>query len=55
MSVGVEFMVDGFKGIQWQKYKFGLKVVVFIDENDGETRFAQLGSCWPGEPEISRK
>ena len=43
------------KGILWQKYKSGLKVVVFIDEIDGETHFAQLGSSWPGEPKMSRK
>ena len=43
------------KGILWQKYKLGLKVVVFIDEIDGETHFAQLGSSWPGEPKMSRK
>ena len=26
----------------------GLKVVFFIDKNDGETNFAQLAPCWPG-------
>ena len=46
---------DRVKGILWQKYKLGLKVVVFIDEIDGETHFAQLGSSWPGEPKMSQK
>ena len=46
---------ENLKGILWQKYKSGLKVVVFIDEIDGETHFAQLGSSWPGEPKMSRK
>ena len=26
----------------------GLKVVFFIDKNDGETHFAQLAPCWSG-------
>ena len=33
----------------------GLKVVVFIDEFNGETLFAQLGFSWPGKPKMSRK
>ena len=43
------------KGSCGKKYKLGLKVVVFIDEIDGETHFAQLGSSWPGEPKMSQK
>ena len=43
------------KGILWQKYKSGLKVVVFIYELNGKTHFAQLGPPWPGEPKMSRK
>ena len=46
---------EDLKGILWQKYKLSLKVVVFIDEIDGETHFAQLGSSWPGEPKMSQK
>ena len=53
-TLELTFCVE-FKGILWQKYKLGLKVVVFIDEIDGETHFAQLGSSWPGEPKMSRK
>ena len=51
------FLLNGkcIKGILWQKYKLGLRVVVFIDEIDGETHFAQLGFSWPGEPKMSRK
>ena len=38
-----------FKGIHWQLDKLGLKVVFCLDKNDGESHFAELGSCWPGE------
>ena len=59
LSVGVLHreirIIERLKGILWQKYKLGLKVVVFIDEIDGETHFAQLGSSWSGEPKMSRK
>ena len=48
-------IIINIKGILWQKYKLGLKVVVFIDKIDGETHFAQLGSSWPGEPKMSQK
>ena len=43
------------KGSCGKKYKLGLKVVVFIDEFNGRSHFGQLGSCWPGEPKMSRK
>ena len=38
------------KGILWQFYKLVLKVPSGRDENDGIGHFAELGSCWPGEP-----
>ena len=38
-----------FKGIHWQLDKLGLNVVFCLDKNDGESHFAELGSCWPGE------
>ena len=38
------------KGILWQFYKLVLKVASGRDENDGIGHFAELGSCWPGEP-----
>ena len=37
------------KGTHWQLDKLGLKVVFCLDKNDGESHFAELGSCWPGE------
>ena len=39
-----------FEGILWQLYKLVLKVASCRDENDGIGHFAELGSCWPGEP-----
>ena len=42
--------LSAFKGIQWQLYKLVLKVASCRDENDGIGHFAELGSCWPGEP-----
>ena len=35
--------------------KYGLKVAFCIDKNDGKSHFAELGSCWPGEPKMSPK
>ena len=38
------------KGSCGNFYKLVLKVPSGRDENDGIGHFAELGSCWPGEP-----
>ena len=43
------YLKPKLKGIHWQLDKLGLKVVFCLDKNDGESHFAELGSCWPGE------
>ena len=40
------------KGIHWQLDKLGLKVVFCLDKNNGESHFAELSSCWPGEAKM---
>ena len=47
--------VPAVKGILWQFYKLVLKVPSGRDKNDGESHFAELGSCWPGEAKTRPK